>query len=144
MTAGSEKGPAVPGRRDRSAAGRRPHGVLIKLTDEERDLLAMRAKAQGISVPRYLLECANAVEGSGGVMETKTQRDEFVKDLMSVRRLLANVANNVNQVARVANSSGLAGTKEQANASFAAARRASDRLYDLADKLLGLHGPKEK
>lgn len=134
--AGNESGPAVPARRDRSATGRRPAGVLIRLTDQERDALASRAAAQGISVQRYLLECAAAVEAGGGDLETKTQRDEFAKDLLSVRRLLANVANNANQVAKAANSGGLVGIQRQADASFAAARRASDRIYDLLDEVL--------
>lgn len=76
------------------------------------------------------------MQADGTSLETKTQRDEFVRDLMPVRRLLANVANNVDQVAKVANSGGLVGAQNQANASYAAARRALDRIYDLIDQIL--------
>lgn len=136
MTAGNGPGPAVPARRDRSAAGRRPAGVLIRLTDRERDTVASRAAAQGISVQRYLLECAAAVEASGRVVETKTQRDEFLREMLDLRRLLANVANNVNQIARVANAGGFAAEADRSVVAFEAAGRASEQIYILVDKML--------
>jgi hypothetical protein len=72
----------------------------VKLTDEERDRLRGRAAELGMSVPRLLVE--TALSG----METPTGRRRMVAELFEIRRLLATVANNVNQLARSANISG--------------------------------------
>ncbi len=53
-----------------------------------------------MSVPRLLVE--SALSG----LETPTDRKRQVAELFEVRRLLATVANNVNQLARSANISG--------------------------------------
>ena len=72
----------------------------VKLTDEERDRLRARAAELGMSVPRLLVE--SALSG----VETPTERRRTVAELFEIRRLLATVANNVNQLARSANISG--------------------------------------
>jgi hypothetical protein len=72
----------------------------VKLTDEERDQLRARAAELGMSVPRLLVE--SALSG----VETPTERRRTVAELFEIRRLLATVANNVNQLARSANISG--------------------------------------
>ena len=53
-----------------------------------------------MSVPRLLVE--SALSG----VETPTDRKEQIAELFEARRLLATVANNVNQLARSANISG--------------------------------------
>lgn len=127
---------AGTGRRDRSKDGRRPVAVKLRLTDQERDWLAEQAAAQGVSIQRYLLECATAVQAGGVGAETTSARQEWMASVLGLRRLLANVANNVNQVAKVANAGGLPMAQREAVATFQAARRASERLYDLADEVL--------
>jgi len=72
----------------------------VKLTNEERDRLRARAAELGMSVPRLLVE--SALSG----VETPTVRRRTVAELFEIRRLLATVANNVNQLARSANISG--------------------------------------
>ena len=72
----------------------------VKLTGEERDELRLRAAELGVSVPRLMVESALA-----GV-ETPTDRRRLVAELFEARRLLATVANNVNQLAHSANISG--------------------------------------
>lgn len=72
----------------------------VKLTEAERDDLRARAAEQGVSVPRLLVE--SALDGR----ETPTERKRMIAELFEVRRLLATVANNVNQLARAANISG--------------------------------------
>ncbi|MGH3607336.1 MAG: plasmid mobilization protein, partial [Pseudonocardiaceae bacterium] len=72
----------------------------ITLTEHERDQLRARAGELEVSVPRLLVE--SALEGR----ETPTERRQQVAELFEVRRLLATVANNVNQLARMANISG--------------------------------------
>ena len=72
----------------------------VKLTEAERDRLRARAAELGVSVPRLLVE--SALEG----LETPTERRQLIAELFETRRLLATVANNVNQLARSANVSG--------------------------------------
>jgi hypothetical protein len=73
----------------------------VKLTEEERDQLRARAAALGVSVPRLLIESA-----LGGAAGMAPDRQREVAELFEVRRLLATVANNVNQLARLANTTG--------------------------------------
>lgn len=124
------------GRRDRSKDGRRPCVVFLRLTEEERESLAVPAADQGVSVQRYLLECAEAVQAGGVVVETASDRREAIAGLVGVRRLLASIANNANQVAKAANSGGLPLAQSEALATFRAARRASDRVFELIDGML--------
>ncbi len=72
----------------------------MKLTTAERDELAARAAELGVSVPRLLVE--SALHGA----RTPTERRLEIAELFEVRRLLATVANNVNQLARTANITG--------------------------------------
>ena len=53
-----------------------------------------------MSVPRLMVE--SALSG----VETPTDRKQQIAELFEVRRLLATIANNVNQLARAANISG--------------------------------------
>jgi Bacterial mobilisation protein (MobC) len=77
-------------------------GVIqkVKLTVEERDELRAKAAELCVSVPRLMVE--SALSG----VETPTERRRLVAELFEARRLLATVANNVNQLARSANISG--------------------------------------
>lgn len=70
----------------------------VKVTPEEDAALVLRAKAQGVSVPRLLVESALS---SG---ETPTDRRDLLAVLFGLHRLGANIANNVNQLAAKANS----------------------------------------
>ena len=72
----------------------------VKLTEEERDQLRARAAELGVSVPRLMVESALSE------VETPTDRRRLVAELFETRRLLATVANNVNQLAHSANISG--------------------------------------
>jgi hypothetical protein len=132
----SQQQPVSIGRRERSKDGRRPAGVLLRLTNQERSALAERAEAQGISIQRYLLECAAAMESGAIPVETATMRREFATEMIGLRRLLANLANNMNQIAKVANSGGITVVQAEAVAAFQASRQASDRIFDLVDGLL--------
>jgi hypothetical protein len=77
-------------------------GVIqkVKLTEAEQQELRRRAAEQGVSVPRLMVE--SALSG----IETPTDRRRLVAELFETRRLLATVANNVNQLAHSANISG--------------------------------------
>jgi Bacterial mobilisation protein (MobC) len=100
VSAGEESAPRGRTRRARSQAEPRRVYQQVKLTTEEREQLRARAGELGVSVPRLLVE--SALSG----LETPTDRKRMVAELFEVRRLLATVANNVNQLARSANISG--------------------------------------
>jgi Bacterial mobilisation protein (MobC) len=74
--------------------------IQVKATEAEREQLRARAAELGVSVPRLMVE--SALQG----VETPTDRRRMIAELFEVRRLLATVANNVNQLARSANISG--------------------------------------
>jgi hypothetical protein len=74
--------------------------VKVRLSPEERVQLRARAVELGVSVPRLMVEAALS-----GV-ETPDDRRREIATLFELRRLLATVANNVNQQAKQANISG--------------------------------------
>jgi hypothetical protein len=99
VSVGPDARPKGRVRRGREAAPRRVY-QQVKLTEEERDQLRARAAELGMSVPRLMVE--SALSG----VETPTDRRRMVAELFETRRLLATVANNVNQLAHSANISG--------------------------------------
>jgi hypothetical protein len=99
VSAGSDARPTGRVRRGREPEPRRVY-QQVKLTEQERDRLRARGAELGMSVPRLMVE--SAISG----VETPTERRQMVAELFETRRLLATVANNVNQLARSANISG--------------------------------------
>jgi hypothetical protein len=99
VSAGPEARPKGRTRRGREAEPRRVY-QQVKLTEAERDQLRAKAAELGVSLPRLMVE--SALSG----IETPTDRRRMIAELFEVRRLLATVANNVNQLARSANISG--------------------------------------
>jgi len=99
VSAGPESRPKGRVRRVREAEPRRVD-QQVKLTKDEREQLRARSGELGVSVPRLMVE--SALEGR----ETPPERRQQIAELFEVRRLLATVANNVNQLARAANISG--------------------------------------
>jgi hypothetical protein len=106
VSATAEDRPRGRARRERQA---QPRSVeqKVRLSLEERGQLRERAAELGVSVPRLLVE--SALSGA----ETATGRRVMIAELFEVRRLLATVANNVNQLAKVANTSGEVGVGER-------------------------------
>lgn len=113
-TAGAEGSgrPAAPGvvaalarggRRRRNALdGARLLRVVIKLTPPEKAVVAGMAAAQGITPPALFMR-ALLTGGTEAAAKYQRLRDE----LAAARRLLAQVSNNVNQLARQANAHAL-------------------------------------
>jgi hypothetical protein len=87
----------VPGGRERTG---RSHRVYV--SEDEAVRLAKLAAEQHVTVPRLLVE--SALSGK----ETPTQRRAALTELFALRRSLAGMANNVNQIARAANTDGRA------------------------------------
>jgi hypothetical protein len=99
VSAGPDARPKGRSRRGREAEPRRVY-QQVTLTQVERQRLCATAAELGVSVPRLMVE--SALSG----VETPTDRRRMIAELFEVRRLLATVANNVNQLARAANISG--------------------------------------
>lgn len=116
----------VLGRKRRAnAAGGRQFSHQVKVTAEEEAVLAQRAAAQDVSIPRLLVESATSDEAP----ETATERRKDLASLFEMYRLLANVANNVNQIAKATNT-----TREMQPRIF----EALDEVVDVARKIDGL------
>lgn len=92
-------------RRRANVPGGRVASHRVMVTPEEEAQLVARAEAQRVSVPRLLVEAALADAGGS----TPTERSEAMALLFAVRRELAGVAGNVNQLARAANVAALEG-----------------------------------
>jgi len=100
VSVGPDSRPLGRSRREREPVPRRVF-QQVKLTETEQQQLRARAAQLGVSVPRLMVESA-----LGGATGMAPDRQREVAELFEVRRLLATVANNVNQLARLANTSG--------------------------------------
>ncbi len=97
------KGRESTGRKRRAnATGGRHYAHQVKVTPEEEAVLLQLAAAQGVSVPRLLVESALAVEDR----TTATDRRAAIAELFRIHRVLGGAANNMNQLAKVANATG--------------------------------------
>jgi hypothetical protein len=81
--------------------GARQHAHQVKVTAQEEAALKLRAQEHGVTIPRLMLESALAPAGHGA-----SERREALVELFRVRRQLAGVATNVNQIAHAVNSDG--------------------------------------
>lgn len=88
-------------RRANAAGGPRSHTTKIKHSDEEWSFVVKLAESQGVSVPR-LYERSLRAGGVVAAAEVARLHDE----LWGVRRAVAAIGNNVNQLAKVANATG--------------------------------------
>lgn len=86
-------------RRKRSVGGRRPHRAVIRHNDEEWARVNAMASHLGVSVPNLYERAMFA-----GSAQAVVGIEEAVLGMLGARRLLANAANNLNQIARAANS----------------------------------------
>jgi len=74
---------------------------MVRVTAIEESQLRIRADAENVTVPRLLIERALA---DGG--ETPSDRRDALVELFGVRRQLAGVATNFNQIAHAVNTDG--------------------------------------
>jgi hypothetical protein len=128
MTDGTASAGALRRRRRANVPGGRQHSHRVLVTPEEEAVLVRLAEASRVTVPRLLIEAA--MSGGG---ETPTERRDAVAGLFSVRRLLAAVSNNVNQLARHANSG--FGFPEEVAATLVAVRRVVVRIDTVVEEL---------
>ncbi len=101
---------------------------VVKVTAEQEARLVARANEAGWTVSRLLVESALA-----GGADAATARAELAGEMFRVVRLLGNVANNINQMARATNATGEVqpGTVHALDA----VGRASDRLRSVLDDI---------
>jgi hypothetical protein len=127
--AGSEERSSRPAaRRRRRVPGGRQHRHEVKVTPEEEAVLLRMALAQRVSVPRLLVE--SALAGGG---ETASMRRDVIEELFAVHRLLATIANNVNQIAKATNAT--LETQPETFAAMGAVSRTAERIDTVVDSL---------
>lgn len=119
---------ALRRRRRENVPGGRTHRHEVSVTAEEEGLLLRLAGAQGVTIPRLLVEAATAPRPG----ETATDRRELLVELFGLHRALGAIGNNVNQLARAANATGEVG--EELLHTLAAVRRQLGRLDELMDR----------
>lgn len=112
-----------------NAAGGRHHRHVVKVTPAEEALLLQLASAQGVTVPRLLVEAA--LSASAGA--TPTERRNAIAELFRIYRLLGTIANNVNQMARATNATGQ--VHPELTETMRAVRRVADRVEGAIDGL---------
>jgi len=91
----------ILGRRRRAnapAGERRTKRYTVKATPTEQAELEARAKEAGVDVPRLMFEAALAAD-----VETSAERKQVIAELFAMRREVGSIANNVNQLAKFAN-----------------------------------------
>lgn len=116
------------GRRRRIEGGR-PGRYNVRTSLEEDGVLQRLARASHMSVPRFLVESALAMESG----ETITDRRATLTRLYEMHRLLATISNNVNQIARKTNATGE--LQPETSATLAAVRKTAMRIDELTDEL---------
>ena len=112
--------------RRRRIEGGRPHTIKIRFTEAEFAAIITCADAAHVSVQHYLTDAA--------FCRRPTANASLIAELQGLRRLVLNMANNVNQIARRLNSGG------RPDASVAAASNAACRTLEKLDTALGWLG----
>ena len=87
-------------RRARNVTGGRPFRHEVKVSEAEEAKLVILAARHQMTIPRLLV--MSALERSNEI--TAADKRELLTELFVIHRLLGNMANNVNQIAKVANS----------------------------------------
>jgi hypothetical protein len=147
--AGRGRGGVRPLRRRRVEGGGRRHQVNVRFTRQELDQVVLRAAATGRTISTYVAEAAlSAAPGpragaAPGPQDrvplvfrvSDSERRAWVAELMAVRRIVGANANNLNQLAKVANATGQ--LPPELPPSLTATLHAAERLTDLIDALAG-------
>lgn len=86
--------------------GRAERGCRVRWRDAEQEarVREIAAARGGVSIPRLLVE--STLELAAGEVVSDFDRREVLTELQALRRLLAGVANNVNQLTRIAHVTG--------------------------------------
>ena len=120
---------ALSRRRRENVEGGRLRAYKVRVSPEEAGRLERLAQAGGVSVPRLLMESALSSQ------EPATTRREALSEMFAAYRLLAGLANNVNQIARVSNATGT--VPPWAPTVMAKVRRTAERIDAAIDAIEG-------
>ncbi|MBY6352063.1 plasmid mobilization relaxosome protein MobC [Rhodococcus corynebacterioides] len=101
---------------------------MVKLTDEQELAVQAAARVQGVTVARLLADSALKAPRASVSREDLTE-------LFDTTRLIGALGNNLNQIAKVANSTGE--LVPETAATLAAVRRVFDRVRTLPRELTG-------
>lgn len=131
MTADEGSAKRQLGRRRRENAGEQSRDVVQKiyLTAAEREELRGRARAAGVTVPRFLVEAAFSER-----TETVTERRHAAVGLFALHRELSGAAVNMNQVAKKANT--VHEVPSEFGSTMAQLRVVADKLEAAVDLLI--------
>lgn len=88
--------------RARNVPGGRPFRHVVKVSEAEEAQLVVAAARHQMTIPRLLV--TSALERSDEI--TAADKRELLVELFTIHRLLGNMANNVNQIAKAVNSTG--------------------------------------
>ena len=108
--------------------GGRDKSYRVYVTAEEDAQLRARAVVADVTVPRFLFESAMNAN-----IETNTDRKKAIAEIFTLTRLMATVSNNVNQLAKYANTEGQ--FPADAVAVVAEYRALSVKVEDVIDRL---------
>ncbi|WP_308116106.1 plasmid mobilization protein [Rhodococcoides corynebacterioides] len=114
--------------RQSNVVGGRVHRHVVKLTDEQELAVQAAARVQGVTVARLLADSALKAPRASVSREDLTE-------LFDTTRLIGALGNNLNQIAKVANSTGE--LVPETAATLAAVRRVFDRVRTLPRELTG-------
>lgn len=114
-------------RRAANEPGGRQYRHEVKVTADEEAQLVVLSRQLRVTIPRLLVSSALSRDTAQITVE---QQRELLTELFTIHRLLANIANNVNQVAKATNSTGDVPpqTPHVYNAAFNAMRRVNDTI----------------
>ncbi|MFT8396688.1 MobC family plasmid mobilization relaxosome protein [Propionibacterium sp.] len=122
-----------PARRRRVEGGRQ-HRHVVRVTPEEEGQLYALALQYRVSVPKLLVDAALA-GGSTAAASNATVRHEVAAQMFATHRLLAGIANNVNQMAKATNATG--DVRAEMVATLRKVREVADRIDGFVDELIG-------
>jgi hypothetical protein len=105
---------------------------VVRVTPEEEAQLLALALRYRVSVPKLLVDSALA-GGSEVAASNASVRHALITELFGLHRLLANVANNVNQMTKALHATGE--LPPQTGEVLAAARRTAEKIDDVIDGL---------
>ncbi|WP_308128650.1 plasmid mobilization protein [Rhodococcoides kroppenstedtii] len=114
--------------RQSNVVGGRVHRHVVKLTDEQELAVQAAARVQGVTVARLLADSALTAP------RASVSREDLA-ELFETTRLIGALGNNLNQIAKVANSTGE--LVPETAATLAAVRRVFDRVRTLPQELTG-------
>ena len=118
-------------RRAENVPGGRVFRHVVRVSAEEEAKLVVLSKQQRVTIPRLLVSSALSRDTARITVE---QQRELLTELFALHRLLGNMANNVNQVAKAVNSTGDVPpqTPHVYNAAFNAIRRVNETIDKLS------------